>query len=123
MEIYSMLKGTPSPSKGKPRPHIWITGPDELRHKQYFIWLQQRNQARWRREEWNLDFDDWLIAWEDKWPKRGRTKGSYCMTRRDPFKPWDKDNVYTVERGAHSQRIRADREIYKSLTITRNSVK
>lgn len=130
MEIYSMSDRKENSSKGKPRlkargprPHIWLTGPDPVKHKQYFIWLQQKNQAQFRQEEWNLSFEDWLVLWGDLWPLRGRTKGSYCMTRYDPFGPWDKDNAIVIERRKHSQRCRSERDIYAKLTLERNSKK
>ena len=119
MERYSMLKGQEHPSKGTPRPHTWKTGPDELRHKRYFIWLQQRNQAQYRREEWNLTFEQWLELWGDQIVNRGRKKDDLCMTRRDPLGPWDMDNAYIIERGKHILICRRERDLYASLADNR----
>ena len=101
------LKGTPAVGKhraGQPRPHMWKTGPDDpIRHKQYLIWLQQRNQANFRGEGWDeaFDLDSWLELWGDKWEQRGREKDRYCMTRIDFDQPWSKDNCEVVTRGEH----------------------
>jgi len=124
MEIYSMpAKGQPNPKKGTKRPHIWLTGPDPVRHKRYFIWLQQKNQAQFREEGWDLSFDRWLEIWGDKIEKRGRTRDSYCMTRKDPFKPWTEDNVQVIERRIHSQSARADQARYGSLNLKKKAKK
>ena len=88
------------------RPHIWRTGPDPIRHKQYRVWLQQRNQALWRGEGWDedLDFDRWLSIWGDQYHLRGRTRGTLCMTRCDWELPWSPTNVEIVTREEHARR-------------------
>ena len=96
-------RGVPRPNSRHPRPHIWKTGPDPERHRQYLTWLQQRNQAQWRDEGWDLGFDEWLGIWGDLWHLRGRTKGSYCMTRRDWSLPWTKNNVHVITRSEHAK--------------------
>jgi hypothetical protein len=90
------------PKRG-PRPHIWCSGPDPLRHKQYQVWLQQKNQAQFRKEGWQLDFEPWLDMWRDLWPQRGRATDEYCMTRVDTDLPWSKDNVMIITRKEHGR--------------------
>jgi hypothetical protein len=114
-----MRKNQEHPSKGTPRPHTWKSGPDEVRHVRYFIWLQQRNQAKYRKEEWDLTFDQWLEIWGDKILKRGRKKENYCMTRHDPIGPWNMANTYIIERGKHILITRRERDIYASLADNR----
>jgi len=94
--------GVPRPHTRKPRPHIWKTGPDPVLHKKYLTWLQQRNQALWRDEGWDIDFAAWCKLWEQHWEARGRTKGSYCMTRKDWSLPWTLDNVQVITRSEHA---------------------
>lgn len=96
-------RGVPRPHTRKPRPHIWKSGPDPVQHKKYLTWLQQRNQALFRDEGWNIDFADWCKLWADKWDLRGRTRGSYCMTRRDWSLPWTLDNVHVITRSEHAK--------------------
>lgn len=95
-------RGVPRPHTRKPRPHIWKSGPDPVQHKKYLTWLQQRNQALFRDEGWSIDFDAWCELWRDKWDLRGRTKGSYCMTRIDWSLPWTLDNVQVITRSEHA---------------------
>ena len=86
---------------GRQYPNAWVSGPDPLRHQQYLVWLQQRNQAQFRKEPWNLAFDDWLVLWGDLWSKRGRGRDDYCMTRQDPEAAWCKHNAVVITRRQH----------------------
>jgi hypothetical protein len=94
-------KGRPGP-----RPNMWKTGPDELLHKKYRQWVQQRNQAVWRGESWDLTFELWCELWGDKFELRGRRPEDYCMTRRDATDAWTKDNAIVVTRDEHFNKYR-----------------
>lgn len=93
----------PRPHTRHPRPHLWLTGPDPIRHAKYRVWLQQRNQAQFRGEGWHIPFDAWCDIWGDRWDLRGRERGSLCMTRRDWAEPWTLDNVIIVTREQHAR--------------------
>jgi hypothetical protein len=97
------LKGFQNPSKGKLRPHIWKAGTDPVRHKQYLVWLQQKNQANFRDEGWTIDFDAWIKIWGNLWPNRGRERGCYCMSRIDWSLPWTLENVAIITREEHAR--------------------
>ena len=99
----TLTKRPHTASWGKQRPHLWVTGPDPVRHKKYLVWLQQRNQALWREEGWHIDFDAWCEIWGDLWDLRGRQRGHYCMTRRDWGRPWTLDNVHVITRSEHAR--------------------
>lgn len=94
----------PRPQARGPRPQVWVSGPDPEEHIKYRAWIQQRNQAQWRGEIWRLTFDQWKQLWGEQWPLRGRTQGTYCLTRRDYSLPWDTDNAQIVSRREHNQR-------------------
>tara|TARA_R110000868_G_scaffold34967_1_gene125642 strand:+ start:7049 stop:7396 length:348 start_codon:yes stop_codon:yes gene_type:complete len=85
-----------------PRPHVWITGPDPETHNRYHKFRQQRNQAQWRGEKWELPFEQWLELWGDLWPLRGVQKGQYCMSRRDWHGDWNLANCVVITRAAHA---------------------
>lgn len=93
----------PRPHARRPRPHLWLTGPDPVRHKMYLTWLQQRNQALFRQEGWSIDFEAWAELWQERWHQRGRRRGDYCMTRVDWELPWTLDNVAIVTRSEHAR--------------------
>jgi hypothetical protein len=97
-------KGQTHPFKGTQRPHVWITGPDPLLHTQYLAWLQQRNQAQWRKEGWHIPFNEWLEMWKLQWHNRGRRPENVCMVRTDYDLPWTRDNVEIIPRTEHSKR-------------------
>jgi len=88
-------------SRPGPRPHTWKSGPDPIEHKKYLNWLQQRNQAKFRGESWQLDFETWKDIWGGDWHNKGRAADNYCMTRRDDQGPWTADNVEIVTRREH----------------------
>ena len=95
---------------GKHYPHTWISGDDPVRHKQYYVWLQQKNQAQYRKEGWNLDFDTWVNVWGDLWKLRGRDREGYCMTRVDKTIAWEESNVEVITRGEHFKRQHEERK-------------
>lgn len=86
-----------------PKPNRWVSGPDPERHKRYLQWLQQRNQAQYRGEQWTLEFDDWLAIWGTNIQYRGRQKGSMTMVRIDYTQPWSKTNARIVDRLEHAR--------------------
>lgn len=94
----------PSPLKGRLKPQVWKTGPDPVLHKQYLTWLQQKNQANFRKEHWDLPFEVWLDMWRPYWHLRGRGSGEYCMTRTNLDGAWTQDNVEIVTRKEHVTR-------------------
>ena len=108
------MNTTPQPKKYPkyPRdtqPHKWKTGTDLLTHQQYRAWLQQRNQAQWRGEVWQLPFDSWLELWADQWHLRGRTSAHSMMTRRDTAGAWSVTNTHVITRQQHGQNQLAQR--------------
>jgi hypothetical protein len=97
--------GQPKLKARGPRPHLWATGPDPVLHKKHRVWIQQKNQAQWRGEGWDLPFEAWLEIWAEsgQWENRGRERGTWCMTRRDWTEPWSVPNVHVVTREQHSR--------------------
>ena len=94
--------------KGRPiNPDTWLSGPDPYVHDQYYVFIQQRNQARFRKEGWdNFTFEQWKKLWDDsgKYNERGRNVEDYCMTRLDNAAPWTFENVIVIQRKEHFQK-------------------
>ena len=84
------------------QPGRWLAGPDPLLHAQRRAWIQQRNQAQWRGEQWLLTLSEWTGIWGADWPRRGRDREGLCMTRRDPSQPWAQGNAHLVSRLQHA---------------------
>lgn len=105
------LQGKPSPLKGRerpnlkgprgPYPHKWVSGPDPVRHEQFTCWHRHRAQAIYRREPYELTFEDFATLWGDKWQRRGRGINDYCLSRQDPTKPWNITNTKVITRQEH----------------------
>ena len=106
-------KGQPSPLKGIPRPHMrgvpkpslrgiyperWISGPDPKIHRMYEPFLKAKSQANYRREGWEMTFDEFAELWADKWELRGRDGPDLCMTRINHEAPWSRSNCEIVTR-------------------------
>jgi hypothetical protein len=106
--------GKPSPLKGKTRPnlqgarglqpHRWKTGPDPLTHEKFRGWHQHRSQAIFRKEPYELSFEDFEHIWGVLWHQKGRHKDDYCLTRQDRTQPWTRTNTQVVPRGEHATR-------------------
>ena len=86
------------------RPGAWVSGPDPVTHRKYRAFIQQRNQANYRGEPWDLTFEEWCGVWGERFDQRGRRKGQLCLTRTDYTQPWTLSNVELLERRQHNLR-------------------
>ena len=91
-------------TKGKLRPHIWLTGPDPIRHEQYHCWQMHKAQCKFRQEEFTLTFEQYEELWQGRWLERGRTPDAVCMTRLDWDGAWELGNVELITRKEHFRR-------------------
>lgn len=95
------FKTPPGVPKGTLHPNRWASGPDPVLHEKYKVWGQQRNQAMYRGEGWDLPFQTWVDIWGDKYEFKGKTSDCMCMTRINLSLPWTKDNVKIITRKEH----------------------
>jgi len=79
--------------RGRTSPETWKSGPDPEIHSYYPKFVQHRNQAKFRKEEYNLTFEEWMHVWGRNIINRGRSKGTMFMTRIDDTDSW---NIYNV---------------------------
>lgn len=98
MRTYKTKPGRP---KGTLMPERWASGPDPVLHKKYRVWIQQKNQAQYRGEAWDLEFLTWVAIWGSDFDRKGKSKECLCMTRIDLDLPWHKDNVKIITRAEH----------------------
>lgn len=88
-----------SSEKRGPRPHLWISGPNELTHEKFYAWHKHRAQANYRQEDYYLTFDDWQQLWsDDKFLNRGRERDCFVLTRVDREGPWSIANCEVITR-------------------------
>jgi hypothetical protein len=92
------MQGVPKPTMRHPKPHVWLTGPDPERHKLYVPFLKQKAQAMFRKELWDLTFDQWEALWDGRFHLRGRRSDDLCMTMSDPDLGWTTTNAVIVTR-------------------------
>lgn len=94
------------------QPHVWLSGPDPVRHEQHIAWHRARAQAHYRGEEWELTYEQWIRIWGDKWSQRGRGVDNLLLTRKNYKKSWNTRNVHLVTRSefhTHQWKIRKER--------------
>jgi hypothetical protein len=92
-------------ARGVERPQVWLIGSDagKFKHDMYHPWQMAKAQAKYRHEEWDLDFEDYYLLWRDHWDNRGRLAENMCMTRRDPEIAWCRDNICIILRREHAR--------------------
>jgi hypothetical protein len=113
-------KGKQVPKLRGPRPHTWMSGPDEYRHSMYIPWLRQKAQAKHRGEEWDLSFEDFYRLWQDDFHNRGRLATNMVMTRDDTEGVWDRKNTILMTRRDHLVRHGMRRKGEKRRPYRRN---
>jgi hypothetical protein len=85
------------------RPHTWkIQG--EIPHQQYLAWLQSRAQASYRKEPFELTFEQYQELWQGFWDRKGRSINDYCLSRLDPSGSWAVSNLAVMPRLEHIRR-------------------
>ena len=72
--------------------------PDRDLQNKRNIFHRQKAQAKYRKEVWNIDYDQWWGLWEPYWDLRGRCPTDYCMRQLDPQLGWEMPNVEVCER-------------------------
>lgn len=80
------------------RPHVWLCGPDEYKHSMYHPWQMSKAQAKFRGEDWTLEFEEYYELWKDDWNNRGRDPENMCMSRMDSNGPWSLKNAIIITR-------------------------
>ncbi len=88
---------------------------DPLKHKQFTAWMRMKAQAIFRKEEWDLSFEEFLTLWTPYWSRRGRASTAYCLSRTDPALSWSITNTTAM--------IRRDQLIKAQLTGARRGRK
>lgn len=100
--IGSQAKPTTTRKIRRRSPETWISGPDPIEHDKYYAWQKHRAQARYRKEDYNLSWEDFRTLWpNDMFVQRGRRPDDYCMIRLDSSEPWEPGNVEVVTRLYH----------------------
>ena len=64
------------------------------------VYNQQKAQAKYRKEEWDIDFDRWSALWneDDQWLNRGTYVGAFRMRRIDANIGWCPSNIIITDK-------------------------
>lgn len=91
--------GLPGQRGRNSNPDTWVTGPNLLTREKYYAYLKHRAQARFRKEPYQLSWEDWQTLWSDSdFQKRGRSKNDLCLARLDHLGAWELCNVVVCTR-------------------------
>lgn len=72
---------------------------NKLDYERYRGWQNSRNLARIRCEEFYLTEEEFFEIWTQvRWFQRGKHSQGLVMTRIDPQRPWQRDNVKICSR-------------------------
>lgn len=86
-------------------PNSWSVGPDPYLHELHYAWLKHRSQARFRKEEYHITFEEWCTLWTpDTFAQRGRTTESLILSKVSITGTWNIDNVQVNKRKNHLKR-------------------
>lgn len=104
-------KGTKAKGDGKPgryiNPATWSTGPDIVTREKYYAFLKHRSQAIFRKETYELTWEDWQKLWtNDLFERRGRNRDSLCLSRKVLTESWNLNNCVITERYNHLKRAK-----------------
>lgn len=95
-------------------PDNWCTGPDPIRHDKYYGYLKHKAQAKHRKEEYSLTWEDWESIWPDEyWVLRGRGVGNLCLQQITLGDGWHMNNIEVVTRGKHFADIKERNRLAK----------
>ena len=74
---------------------------DDFTTERRLAWIRSKHQALFRGEVWELSFSEFCVGFwstEDRWRQRGRRTYDLVLTRRDPERPWDRNNCCILPR-------------------------
>lgn len=91
------------PKKRKPRrlaPEKWLSGPDPKDHEMFTAWHKHRSQAHYRKEGYELTYEDFKLVWGsyELFKSRGRQPECPVLTRKDVAGPWSVSNCEIISR-------------------------
>ena len=101
------IKGQCKGGGNATNPERWITGNNIITHDKYYAWLRHRAQAKFRKEDYDLTFEDWMKLWpNDLWECRGKGADNLCLSRHDFEDGWNLTNVEVMSRREHLSKKR-----------------
>ena len=70
-------------------------------------WSRSRCQARFRGEEWNLEFEDYYRLWteDDKYLRKGRHAEQLCLGRWDVEGAWELSNLWLTTNSEFKSKV------------------
>ena len=94
-------------ARNEPRPHLWKSGPDPIRHHLREQCQRRRAQAWYRGEQWLISEEEYIQLWleDDRYLRKGRSNDKICMTRKDFDGDWSLENIHFITRAEHYKSV------------------
>jgi hypothetical protein len=90
------LKETRGRKKGTQMLHLRVIK-DETLYPYYKLFVQHRNQAQYRNEDYLLNFYEWIDAYGEHINNRGKRVGQVMLKRIDKNLPWRPNNIQLIK--------------------------
>ena len=76
-----------------------------IRPEGYHEWKAQKNNAKFRKIDWNLDYLEWITWWLNTghWHERGKHGDEYSMCRFGDTGPYEIGNIYCATHNTNIQ--------------------
>lgn len=87
----------------KPGPHPALVMYHGIDGEMRMAYNRMKAQAKFRDEEFTLDWESFQSKWANDWQSRGVSNTSYCMSRLDYRLAWSNDNTVVITRMEHCQ--------------------
>jgi len=102
------------------RPRVWVFPYDEVKTGAYMKYLRAKAQAKYRKEHWDLTFEQWWAPWEasGRWSERTNDKHGYCMIQQNPDLGWIEGNLEVISRAEHLKTNRKRSNPNKNTELT-----
>jgi len=113
MKLKYVTPGKTSKRQGDGRPgryvdpQSWKTGPDIFVREKYYAYLRHKAQCNYRKEPYELTWEDWQQSWpDDQFLRRGKGLQDLIMQRLDLLDSWNPRNVAVTTRAEHVKRAK-----------------
>ena len=88
---------------------------DPLLHEMRRAYIRARAQAEYRNQNWDLEFEDYCLLWNNLWINRGRNGKQLQMCRIDQSKGWFKNNIIIQSRTQHLSNLMMEKNNARTL--------
>ena len=95
------LKGSSKGGRVKGRDYSYLREYHGVLNDIRLSWVRMKAQCKFRKELFELTFEEYVKIWEGQWHNRGRQPVDVCISRIDPTGAWSLENCHIITRQEH----------------------